>query len=174
MVDDPRVKPSGFLLLDASVLIDYWDADLTILTVVSREVAPVAIARPVLDEVDGIDEAAATAAGLEVVGCDIDILDDALRGPGPLSFPDWLSLIVARQRRWTCVTNDTTLRHACEAEEVAVKWGLELMLDAVDAGVISPEKALATAVAIHEANPLFVTAAIVARFAKRLGLTCPP
>jgi hypothetical protein len=172
VVDDSGVKRGGYLLLDACVLIDYRDADISILTVVSREVGPVAIARPVLDEVDGFDESA--AAGLEVVDCAIDLLDDALRGPGPLSFADWVSLIVARQRRWTCVTNDVSLRQACEAESVAVKWGLELMLDAVGVGVITPERALATAVAIHEANPLFVTAAILGRFAARLGLSWRP
>lgn len=154
-------KREGFLILDACVLIDYVDADASVLGTVSRHVAPIAVVRPVFDEVDQLDEALAASLRLRIVNVELDIASEAARTQGPLSFQDRLCLIVAQRERWTCVTNDKALRAACSAENVSVIWGLEMMVRAVHAGAMSAKDALAVAQAISAQNPRYVTKALV-------------
>ena len=162
-------KRHGFLILDACVLIDYVHADASVLGTVSRHVAPIAVVRPVFDEVDRLDEALAAKLCLQIVDVELDVASEASRTRGPLSFQDRLCLIVAQRERWTCVTNDKALRLACSAEKVSVIWGLEMMLRAVRAGAMTRKDALAVALAISGENPKYVTKALVETFAKKLG-----
>lgn len=59
-------KWEGFLILDACVLIDYVDADASVLGTVSRHVAPIAVVRPVFDEVEQLDEALAASLDAQI------------------------------------------------------------------------------------------------------------
>jgi hypothetical protein len=77
-------------------------------------------------------------------------------------------LILARDHGWTCVTNDRRLRSECDAHQVAVRWGLELMVELVDLGAMSAEAAVETAVAIAAVNQR-LSPAVVNRFRERVG-----
>jgi predicted nucleic acid-binding protein len=123
----------GFLLVDANVLVDYQEADLGILALVSRRLGTVHIVSTVLREVD-LDEHDCARLGIRVVEPTIAQLIAATPSNGRLSLPDRLCLEVCREHAWTGVSNDKALRRACEAGGVAVRWGLELMLELVRAG----------------------------------------
>ncbi|HYX23720.1 MAG TPA: hypothetical protein VFC23_06160, partial [Thermoanaerobaculia bacterium] len=99
---------------------------------------------------------------------------EAGKGTGRLSFNDRICLILARDGGWTCVTNDRALRKACDGISVPVLWGLELMLDLIADGHLTPESALQAARTIQAANPRHITAEILARFERKASPTTPP
>lgn len=164
----PKLDP--FLILDACVLIDYAEADASVLATVSRHVAPIAVVRPVFEEVEQLDEALAARLELMIVDVELDVAAEAARTRGPLSFQDRLCLLVAQRERWTCVTNDTALRKACFANAVSVLWGLEMMVQAVEADAMTAKDALEVARAIHAQNPRYVPKDLIEAFARKVGL----
>lgn len=157
------------LLVDADVLIDYVVADVTILGRVARHLGSVYVVRSVLAEVEGLDAADCERLGLEIVEPSVDQLVEAgAESRRRLSFNDRLSLIVAADAGWTCVSNDRALRKACDSRKVKVWWGLQLMLALVRGGKLEGDAALAVAWTIHESNPLHITDGIVKRFERQL------
>jgi len=160
----------AFLLMDANVLIDFCKSDASVIALVSSEIGTVHIPRPVLEEeVESLQREDWTALGIVAVEPSLPLAAAAaVRRPG-LSFHDMLCLLLAKERGWTCVTNDVRLRRECRTEHVPVFWGLELLLMLVRRDVLSREVARSIGDAIHEANP-FITARVVAEFRKRLRL----
>jgi predicted nucleic acid-binding protein len=162
------------LLVDADVLIDYVVAEVTILGRVARHVGSVYVVRSVLAEVEGLDADQCTRLGIEIVEPSVDQLLEAGAEPrGRLSFNDRVSLIVAAEAGWTCVSNDRALRRACGDRQVQVWWGLHLLLALVRDGALDRDAALAVARAIHESNPLHITREIVERFVRELSSAVP-
>jgi len=156
--------PNRFLVLDACVLIDFCKVDKTILSVVSENVGKIHVPSPVLREVDQIEEDEAPDLGIVIVEPELEHVVAAGARRGGLSFEDRLCVIMARERSWTCVSNDGAVRKACELESVPVLWGLEMMGLAVGAGALGIAEAERTAWAIHGENPMYVTNEIVQRF----------
>jgi len=159
----------GFLLVDANVLVDYQAADLAILSLVSRHVGTVHIVSTVLAEVDGLDESECERFGFRVVEPTLAQATEAASPNGRLSFQDRTCLVVCRDNGWTCVSNDKALRRSCDAVGVAVRWGLELMLELVQGGHLPAEDAEDAAERIHSANPVFLNASILAAFKMKLA-----
>lgn len=157
-----------FLILDACVLIDFLEADPSVLAVARDHLAPIAVVRPVFDEVDDITEQQAHELGLQIVDVGLDLAIEAGSRQGPLSFEDCLCLLLAAREGWTCVTNDAALRKACLQESVDVRWGLELLLDLVKAGGLGHDEARSIATTIHAQNPHYVTSKILASFVAKL------
>ena len=165
MPDRPRV-----LLSDADVLIDYRDSDLSILALVVQHLAPVHVVRDVVDEVDDLSLTRCEELGLTVVEVEPQVLLQLATLPLRLSRYDRLSFHVCQENDWICVTNDRLLCRTCGEHNVRTKWGLELMLDLVSAGVISASRALKTARCIHANNPHHISMRILERFSSRLDL----
>lgn len=161
----PRIR---LLLMDANVLIDYQQSDISVLELVSRHVGPVHVLATVLDEVDGLDAADCERQGPTIVEPDLDHLTRAAVRRGGLSFADHLCLQVAMERHFVCVTNDRALRRACGEEGVAVRWGLELMKDLVRDRAMPAADAIRVARAIHQGNPHHIPEKIVAEFARQV------
>lgn len=159
----------GFLLVDANVLVDYQAADLAILSLVSRHVGTVHIVSTVFAEVDGLDESECERLGFRVVEPTLAQATEAASPNGRLSFQDRTCLVVCRDNGWTCVSNDKALRRSCDAVGVAVRWGLELMLELVQGGHLPAEDADDAAERIHRANPVFLNATILAAFREKLA-----
>lgn len=164
------MSTTGFLLVDANVLVDYQAAGLAILSLVSRYVGTVYIVSTVLAEVDGLDATECERLGFCVVEPTLGQAIAAAPPNGRLSFPDRLCVEVCRDNGWTCVSNDKALRRSCDAVGVSVRWGLELMLDLVQAGQLSAEDAYGAVERIHRANPVFVSGTILATFREKLGV----
>lgn len=158
---------SRFLILDSNVLIDYCAADRWVLTLISRHVGTINVPAALLDEVDDLDASECDRLGLLVVELSLELLASAGRRRSGLSYYDHLCLLAAQQAGWTCVTNDGRLRRECGVEDVPVLWGLELMLDLIAGGHLTVAQAQEVAERIHQANPLFITKAIITRFLSR-------
>lgn len=104
-----------------------------------------------------------------VEGTLAQITEASQRG-GPLSFEDKLCLILARDNGWACLSNDGPLRDACKAQGVSVVWGLEIMLQLVDAGHVSAALVIEVAESIHSINPLYITQKILTLFRRKAQL----
>jgi len=161
-------RGAGFLL-DASVLIDYAEADLSILELVARHVAPVHIALPLLDEVAQVSRTDCERLGILVAEPTLEqLMTAAAARGGPLSFQDRLCVLIAEASNWTCVSNDRALRHECETRGVPMVWGLELMIQLVARGQLTANQAITAARAIAAINPRFITNSVLTRFTMRV------
>ena len=164
-------KSRGLLLMDANVLIDFCKADPTVLKIISDDIGRVHVPTPVLiEEVEDIQREDWTALGITAVEPSTEIALRAAKGRPGLSFHDLLCLLMAKEMGWTCVTNDARLRRECEAEEVSVLWGLELLAILVEQRVLTEKAAAELGGAIHVANPAFITQSVIERFRKRIGV----
>lgn len=161
---------TAWFIADANVLIDYVKTSPEILGLVSRHMGPVYVVADVLEEVDELDVARCQALGLTIVDGDLTQLAEASQSGGPLSFEDKLCLILARDNRWACLSNDGPLRRACKAQGVPVVWGLEIMLTLVAGGHLRASDAIQVAQAIHRVNPMFITASVLAAFQVKVGV----
>ena len=155
------------LILDACVLIDFCEADASVLTVFSRNLGAIHVASTVLDEVEQLDDSNAASLGLNVIEPSLAQLVASAVKRGRLSAADHLCLVLARENGWTCVSNDKALRTACKEEGIPVLWGLEVIALTVDACLLSIEGAEKIAWRINESNP-FITKALVALFVAKL------
>jgi hypothetical protein len=159
-----QVTAQGALLADADVLIDFAGTEPSLLALIAQNLGPLKVARQVLETVANLSASDCMRYGIEVVELETDILLEATAGVGRLSFEDRLSLLVCRDRRWICVTNDAALRAECESEGVGTKRGLRLLLDLVHTGHLSKSHALRAAKAIAESNPRHIHAGVLAAF----------
>lgn len=156
------------LLVDANVLIDFCTSDLTALALVSRHLRLVHVPTPLLGEVRQLDAPACDRHGLKLYEPSAKQLLAAAATRRSLSFPDHLCLIVARDEGWVCATNDKVLRRECRAEGVRTRWGLELLVDLVEAEHLARASAIRIAHEIHTNNRLHITGKILAKFEQRL------
>ncbi len=157
------------LLVDANVLIDYVKTDVAVLGLAASHLGQVCVLSTVVAETDGLSEAQCRQLGMQVHSPSLLQVMAAGGERGSLSLEDRLCLAVAEEQGWTCLTNDGALRRACARSRVPVMWGLELMVELVQAGRLSAAEAVIVAEAIHRSNPLHITAAIVAQFAAKVA-----
>ncbi|MBN2197142.1 MAG: hypothetical protein JW751_30330 [Polyangiaceae bacterium] len=157
-----------FLLLDANVLIDFFDVEPTLFRAIASGVGKLQVASPILREVAQLPEAEAQRLGITIVDPPIEMLATAATGGGALSFEDRLCLELARAEGWTCVTNDGALRRACEDAGIAILWGLELIAMTVEAGALTADDAADIGRSIAASNR-FITDAVLDRFLRRIG-----
>ena len=162
------MNPAKFLLIDADVLIDYANSELRVLEKASKYIGKILVARPLLAEVDQLDEASCKKLGLRLIDPSLEQLVESGMHRGALSFTDHLSLVLARDRKLICVTNDQRLRRACSDEGVKILWGLELMVQLVSKRRLSRLAAMKVAKKIHLANPHHIGQTILRRFELRL------
>jgi predicted nucleic acid-binding protein len=163
------------LLMDANVLIDFCDADATVITLISKHIGQVHVPRPILvEEVEQIVDLDWTELAITAVEPTLEVAIEAAQQPRTgLSFHDHLCLLIARANGWTCVTNDARLRRECTADGVDVLWGLETVALLVEGGALSTKAAAEIGRQIQAANPKFITLAILDRFLKRIGASTP-
>ncbi len=101
-----RSTSRKLMIMDACVLIDFIKAERAVLELVVKNVGPLYVTSPVVEEVKEIDDEDELAAlGLIIVEPEIeDAYTEGIQS-GPLSFEDWLCLLTARRHGFTCVTN---------------------------------------------------------------------
>jgi predicted nucleic acid-binding protein len=142
------------LIIDANVLIDFCKTDANVLRLVTGHVGKVHVAEPVLAEVKQLDRVTAEGHGLHVVQAELPLLKEAAAAAvrSPLRFQDWICLLLAKEKSWTCITNDKRLRTECETRTVQVMWGLQLLLRLVERRALPAKDAIELAEAIHRVN----------------------
>lgn len=159
--------PRSPLIADANILIDYLEADSSILALLARHTGPVYVATAVLERVEQLTPGDCVRLGLIVAEPTLEQLLEAGDGRPGLAFDDIICLAMARDNGWCCVTNDRALRKACGAASVEVRWGLEVMLGLVEKSALSVEDACATAKQVRASNPRFISQAVVMAFEER-------
>ena len=164
--------PLTVLLADADVLIDYRESGLAVLELVGRHVGKVAVLSSVLDGVQGLTARECEGIGIEVVEVEMERMLRAAEIESRVSFNDRLCLIVCREERWTCVTNDGALRRLCGRHGVEVRYGLGLMVDLVAVGALTRRQAVEVARRMHAANPLHINGRVLDRFDRALEDRC--
>jgi hypothetical protein len=163
-------SPKGLLIMDANVLIDFCEADRTVIRLISQHVGQVHVPLPVLrEEVDQLDESECADLGIIPVDPPLQTAIDAAARRSGLSFHDHVCLLLARDNGWTCVTNDGRLRRECATENVPVLWGLETVALLVEGAVLTAVAAEEIARAVQRANPRFITDDVLQRFLVRIG-----
>jgi len=156
------------LLMDANVLIDFLDSDDSIFGLASEHIGRVHVPTLILEEeLTHQGDRDWAALGIHAVEPSLDVLARAARPTVGLSFQDKLCLLLAKERGWTCVTNDKRLRRECKGAFVSVMWGLELVAILVERDALPALDAERVARAIQVANT-FITPALLARFLKRV------
>lgn len=155
------------LLADANVLIDFRDADPSVLSLVVTHLGPLRVVHAVLEEVNDFDEARAASLGIEVVDVPTELLLEVATLPHHLRRADRLCYLACRDNDWICLTNDRHLRSLCDANSVRLRWGLELLIDLVACGALQRDGALRIAETIAANNPSI--ARVLARFVARLA-----
>ena len=157
------------LLADADVLIDYRESDLAILELVAQHLGRLAVLSSVLDEVRGVTPTQCARLGIEIIEVETERMLRATEVESSVSFNDRLCLIVCREEGWTCVTNDRALRRLCKRHGVETRFGLGLMANLVEAGVLTRRRAVAVARRIQASNPLHINDRVLNRFLNVLG-----
>jgi len=155
--------------MDACVVIDFINADRNILKVLSDFIGSLYVVSPIIEEINGIDgEKELVELGFSVIEPETEDAYKAGENSGPLSFQDWICLLTAKRRGFTCVTNDKKLREICNKEGVKTLWGLELIVKLYKAGGMTAECTLCVARKIHESNPKHISSKILERFEKAI------
>lgn len=94
------------MVFDANVLIDLRPFDKLLFPLISVHIGPIMVATTTLMEVQGFSIEDCEKLGISLVEPSIEQLFSAVRNSPPLSFSDWVYLLLAEERGWTCVTND--------------------------------------------------------------------
>jgi rRNA-processing protein FCF1 len=157
------------LILDANILIDFCKCDKTILKLISDYVGEIYLATTVFEEIKEIDENDCAQLGIILVEPELEQAMKAAEKRGPLSFEDHLSLVLAKENGWICVTNDKPLRSECSKEGVPLIWGIELICILVEENGLQKDDAKSLILQIQKINPRYITDSIVERAFRRLG-----
>lgn len=157
-------------MIDANVLIDFQSAGIELIGLVVRYLGPLHIPREVLGEVEGLDEDMITSFGATVVEATLEEgTEAAIHQHGALSYTDGICLVLAKNRGFTCITNDRALRTRCSAAGVNLIWSLEAIVRIHKAKGIDRETAKGYAERIQAENPHHITDAIIGRFLDQLS-----
>lgn len=167
----------GVFIVDANVLIDYVEVDASVLSVIVDHLGPLHVPNRIMQEIrpDQLDAEGARRLGLTVVIEDVEeLLHAAQRGQsGPLSFQDHLVVIMARRRSWTPITNDRSLRTALDREQIPKRWGMEMLIDLVQATAMTVAQAIYIATRIVESNPRYGKK-VLSDFVEKVKAMQPP
>ena len=164
MGDVDAAAACSTLLADADVLIDYLQSEFGILSLVAEHVGRLVVLQPVLDEVRGLTVAQCARSGIKVIAAETERMFQAAAVESNVSFNDRLCLVMCREERWTCVTNDGALRRLCLRHGVETRYGLGLMVDLVATGAITRRCAVSVARQIQASNPLHINERVLERF----------
>jgi predicted nucleic acid-binding protein len=111
------------LIVDANVLIDYADTDLSALAIYSSRIDPIQVPRAVVDEVEQMEPPDFAHHEMEVVEEPLDIAMAASERRGGLSYPDRVCLLLAQRTGAICVTNENPFWHAAPKQVLKAKGG---------------------------------------------------
>jgi len=123
------------LILDACVLIDFLEQDAAVLAAASRSIGRIIVPTPLLLEVRQLTETLCGDLGFTLAEPDLSVVRTAAVRGGGLSSTDRLCLLMAKDLGATLYSNDKPLIGAAIACGVDARWGLELLLELVGAGM---------------------------------------
>ncbi len=160
-------KPERLLVLDACVLIDICLEDSSLLGLAASSLGKVIVLSPILEEVHQLDDTEVERLKLTIIEPDIQIVMNAAARRGGLSFRDRICLLYSQTTKATLYTNDRALLNAATTDGIDARWGLEILIELVTVGQLSPPEALSAAQSICERSR-FPSDQLMEEFRKRL------
>jgi rRNA-processing protein FCF1 len=159
--------PITALSIDANILIDYLETDGEIISLFSRNFAPIFVADIVATEINRFREIHPSTLGITVIETPYTVLLESSDRPASLSIQDFACMRLAQQRELVCATNDKALRRECQNRNIPVIRGLTLMRQLTGEGLLDIKRAVECAWAIHHCNKT-ITEDIIHCFIKEL------
>lgn len=159
-------KPKiGTLVCDANILIDYFDNNKHVLKLATTHCYEIYVPTLVFEEVEQMDEKDAKRLGIKLFEPSLAQVNEAatISFNSALSDEDCLCLIIARDEKWICATNERRLYKECERRKVNAIRGLQIMLDLNSQDKLSSTDATATAQKIKDNNAR-LTEAVIKKF----------
>lgn len=142
------------LLIDANVIIDYQNTDMTPLILLNRYLGKVHVLPETIQEVKGLTIADCERYNFGIIEATPEQKVIAeVKKIARLSFQDHLCCLVAASSNSVCVTNDKELLKKCEKDGVHTLRGLKIMEAIVNKGGISEHEAITIAEQIQRINP---------------------
>lgn len=157
-----------FYIIDANVLIDYCESDLSVLKALSLKIGKVHVAFTTLKKVAELDEEACEEYEFTLITPTEEHVYQAAQDNLSVAFDDYICYLIAKNCGYILVTNDKKLRKICETDDVQVLWGLEIMLLLNQNGYLSVEEAMSIAEAIHLSNSAHISKSIIKEFKRKL------
>jgi hypothetical protein len=164
-------KSRHSILLDADVLIDYWNSDRSVLGLMVEHLGTIGVPSLLLEE-EARD--ISTPQDLTILGAKLlepelsEVFAASSISRAGLSFCDNLCLLMAKRLGFFCATNDTKLRKACKAESIRTIRSLRLLIMLVANQGISANAAFAVAKKMHDNNPKYITEKILQEFTEKI------
>jgi rRNA-processing protein FCF1 len=157
-------------VIDANVLIDYRDSDLSILSIFSMTQGQIYVPSLIADEVTGISQGELEAHNLVIYEPKIGDLFNAYEKKGGLSVRDHLFLILATKNNWICITNEKLLGNECQRNGLETIRGLRILINLCQQGYITANYAELIAQKIHQTNPFHISEDVIQKFYQEIGL----
>jgi len=156
------------LIIDASTLIDFIEADPEILTIAGNCFGGIHVSGPVLaDELNRFDTADCDRYGITVTDGTTQQIMEAQSLEGALFLYDWHGIILARDNGWTLLTNDGAQRREALASGIPVIRGFGLLVTLVQEQTLETERARRTGALIRQANT-WITQDVLEEFTRLL------
>ncbi len=156
------------VISDANIIIDYLSSNKHILSIATEKLCDIYIPTPIFNEISQIDENIAAELGLKIIEPDFKQLTESMERGGALSYQDRICFILARDKEYSCATNDKTLKRHCENNNIKTIWGLEIMILLVEKGHLTKKIAITTAKDINKRNRL-ITAEVLNSFIEKIN-----
>ncbi len=158
-------------MIDSSVFIDFENIDTKFyfLSLFVDHVGEVLVVRDILKkEMVGLSEEKCRELGFKIVTPSTEqFLEVGPRIAG-LSFYDRLCLIMARDLKAVCITNDNTLRGACKENRVLTVRGFRILRYLVDKAGMETSKALKISEVMAERNR-YLRGRVLSDFRKQMS-----
>ncbi len=154
-------------IIDASVVIDYLDVDKSILSLAASKLGRIWISVLTLQKIRQLGRPDAEKMGLSVLEPSPEQLRE-VKTPSRLKEDDQVTIILARDSGYICITNDKRMHIRCREWQVPSLWGLDLMLELVRTGSLSRTRAEKLGRAIQEINA-YLTPQILQQYLAELN-----
>lgn len=123
---------------------------------------------PLLSEIREAPREEIALLGITILEPSMDQMGLAATKGGPLSFNDYLCLLMAKDLGHTCITNDKALLKACSENGVPTVRGLRLLLNLVAARALTKGRAINVGRQIQAVNPHHIHSDILETFKSKL------
>jgi rRNA-processing protein FCF1 len=156
------------IISDANILIDYAKANKRILSLAANNLYEIYVPTAIVAQVKDISDKEIKLLGIKIIEPEYKQIKEASAHDPGTSSEDRLCCIIARDKKWTCATNDRKLRRFCDKEKVTCIWEFEIMLELVRRKHLSTKEAIKTAKDIAAINPR-IKESVVTDFITKIG-----
>lgn len=146
------------IVLGACVLIDYLKEDSIVLESAGQHIGSIVVPSPVISSLEQSTQNYCENLGVRAITPDLRLIQKAATRSGGLSCNDWLCILLAQDLKATLYSSEKPLLNMAFKAGVEARRGLELLLELVRAGVMSPNSAEEVAARICSRSSRYASA----------------